>query len=422
VIAHRNRLVDQLARVRRRLVVLQRRARRELRAGLRAVARLGPRMIGAQGARVGHQPESVPRQRMLQWDLANPDIACLDDLRTHLGSRGARFAGGVGEISIPSQACLDEFLGQFVHRYPDGAGFTVVDRDAAADGAERAQRRSDKAHARYALGRGPRPYDVAELVTPHVHLTCLVVQHDDISQHDATSAGEDVQAADSPHSLPTPDRETVIRDVLRSTTDTLHFGNSRLSRGGRRYLYQSVPGLEAGKRDTEWRWRRFTALLAEHHLGVEGRVVFDVGCNAGMMLARALADGAYWGVGWDRPQVAPAAERVQCAMGNTRTTFIGADLQEAYPLSRDVPAWLGRGTDGAVLLYLAVWRHLGLLHDVKSLPWSTLLFEGHQSDAPEQRYELFREIEDRWNCRLLDSTVVADGDSDSRPVALFVRR
>lgn len=216
-------------------------------------------------------------------------------------------------------------------------------------------------------------------------------------------------------------RGAVVRQVLKSTTSTLHFGNSRLVRGGRRYLYQSVPGFEAGKRDTERRWRSLEALLGEHGVRLDRRVVFDVGCNAGMMLAHALAAGASWGVGWDRPPVAEAAERVQCAMGNTRTTFIGADLHEAYPLSQDIPEWLSRRADDSILLYLAVWRHLGLLHDLANVPWTVLLFEGHQNETPEVSEQVFRQIEQRWGCRRVAVSEMSDGDSDTRPLALFRR-
>ena len=40
-------------------------------------------------------------------------------------------------------------------------------------------------------------------------------------------------------------------------------------------------------------------MLARADDSLRMKVVLDVGCNAGMMLAAALSDGALWGLGWD---------------------------------------------------------------------------------------------------------------------------
>ena len=65
-------------------------------------------------------------------------------------------------------------------------------------------------------------------------------------------------------------------------------------------------------------------MLAESGLAVSERLVLDVGCNAGMMLAAALADGASWGVGWDLPEVSQRAEALLLALGYSRFDLIGA--------------------------------------------------------------------------------------------------
>ena len=71
-------------------------------------------------------------------------------------------------------------------------------------------------------------------------------------------------------------------------------------RGGK-YLYQSIPGMHLGMRMIDKRWELFRRLLTEAGAGFDGNVVFDIGCNMGMMIHSALAEGARWGVGWDRP-------------------------------------------------------------------------------------------------------------------------
>jgi hypothetical protein len=224
----------------------------------------------------------------------------------------------------------------------------------------------------------------------------------------------------APRSIVLDARLANLRRVLGAHQTDFHFGGKRLLRGGR-YLYQSVPGLERGKRDTQPRWTGITELLATANLSVDRRVVMDIGCNAAMMLASALADGASWGLGWDRPQITAAARRVQAVLGNSRLDLIGANVDDAFPLLDSVPTPVRGQLDDGVVLFLAVWRWLGFLPQIASLPWKALVFEGHQADSADEHEANLKRMEDQWRCRVVARSAVLDGDSQPRPLALLVR-
>ena len=112
---------------------------------------------------------------------------------------------------------------------------------------------------------------------------------------------------------------------------------SRLHRPGK-YLYQGIPGLSPGQRDMPLRWSAYAESLDHAGVGLAGHVAIDVGCNAGLILYEALAAGARWGVGWDRPQVAGAARRLLASFGVTRATIIGGEITQDTDFLSGVPA------------------------------------------------------------------------------------
>jgi hypothetical protein len=217
-------------------------------------------------------------------------------------------------------------------------------------------------------------------------------------------------------------KAAIITDILKDSTQIFHFGSTRRVFGSRRYLYQSIPGIaEVAKRDIQERWKLFQSLLANVGIDLEGRCVLDICCNAGMFISLALANGARMGLGWDLPEVIARTEQLQCIIGNTRALFFSAQLDTGYDLSKDIPDWIAKNIEGSIVFYLAAWRHVGFIFDLANIPWRALVFEGHQEDTEEETLENFREVESLWGCRLVNRTVISDGDSDIRPVAIFIR-
>jgi hypothetical protein len=179
-----------------------------------------------------------------------------------------------------------------------------------------------------------------------------------------------------------------LEALAREAAQDTHFGN--LDRRGHRYLYQSIPGLPVhAKRRVEGRARLLAALMAEVSVSVAGRLVLDVGCNLGMMMAQYLAAGARWCHGWDLPAITRHTERLLLGVGCTRFSTTGAELSADRRLEADVPPALIPHLEGCVVSYLAIRGHVGWLRSLSHLPWAFLVYEGHKGeDEARLRAEL----------------------------------
>jgi hypothetical protein len=217
----------------------------------------------------------------------------------------------------------------------------------------------------------------------------------------------------------------VIDDVVARHRDVLHFGD-RLGvvHGGERFLYQGLPGRrDVGRRDPDDRFEQLAPLLAAHGASLRDRVVFDVCCNAGLMMAGALRRGARWAVGWDLPPVADAARELLPLLGAGRSTLIGRPLKEVASLVEDVPPHVltpGQVPNG-VCLFLAAWHHVGFPPGVGGLPWRWLVYEGREHEEAEITRANVATMEVRWQCRAVAERVLADGLCGPRPVVLLTR-
>jgi hypothetical protein len=419
------------------------------------------------------------RQRPLRWTARLPSFDAPGELRDWLTRQGIAYSEGRHTFYLPPQSGL---AGLFpaASFYPADAGFKILKDPGSPDesryvGAAQTtilQTRLTGSPYRQVLaagylamhGIGPAIYDLAEITTAGGQsLTAFVVQdagrdvptmdeygafmhaleerlqsgelavippnwrqRGDFSAPDCarnlvkSSAGGAVRYIDFQQFLVT-DQRLVVRRLLEAASGDLHFGTAYAARGGK-YPYQSVPiAGEPAKRDTQIRWRMMAGLLRRYGIDPELRIFFDVGCNAGMMLAEALAAGARWGVGWDLPRVAGHARRLQLALGNTRLDLIGARLDAEYPLAGDVPERLRPFTEGAVVFYLAVRQHLGFMPALAALPWRYLLYEGHQGESADTIPLHMNALAAVVPIRVIDTTAYADGDSRLRPVALVER-
>jgi hypothetical protein len=391
-------------------------------------------------------------QQPLVWEseikFSNPD-----QLRDQLRSAGIQFEEREHSFYIRPSPLLAGTLGRFVGSYPENSGWKIMKSFLPPSESDRKTLKAGRLLE--ALGTGPRIYDCIQLCSNGASTTCFVVEHVDgtalqpqesaafvhevgslvFDQRDANSVGEGRLTADDVIKRRSDGRlfyvgvppevasagEALLQRDLETYHNGFHFGSTPFHRGSRRYLYQSVPGIENGKRDTSLRWQLFVRALDEIGIRLQGRVVLDVCCNSGMILASALSERAMWGVGWDLPNVARSAQRLQSLLGNTRLDIVPALLSEDYRLSADVPCHLYPAIDGAVVFFLAAWRYVGFMQDLANIPWKALFYEGHEEDTPEEWAQNCAVMQRKWNCKQAFSTRMSDGDCGARDIALFIR-
>jgi hypothetical protein len=219
-----------------------------------------------------------------------------------------------------------------------------------------------------------------------------------------------------------PDPSERLRRLLTDELQSdLHFGREARIAGGR-YLYQSVPGLDKrGRRNSERRWGRISDMLARTGVNVEDRLVLDVGCNAGMMMAAALRDGAAWTLGWDMPLVASRARELLLAMGCTRFDVFGRQLATDYSLTDDLPQHLAPRVEGSLVLYLAIRHHIGFLDELASMPWKALVYEGGETEDVSTLASTFTELQAKTKFEVVAAENFRDGEGAPRPLAVLLR-
>lgn len=204
----------------------------------------------------------------------------------------------------------------------------------------------------------------------------------------------------------------------RASHDT-HFGDESVLWGGR-FLYQSVPGLQMpSRRNVDQRVTVIERLMENAGLRLENRLVLDVGCNIGMVMAEYLKKGAQWCHGWDMPPMAYHAEKMLLALGCTRFSLTGGEIRGTQSLEDDLPDFLRPLLTGCVVSYLAIRRHVGWLEALGRIRWSHLIYEDHQGDNFEADMEEFRQVVD---FEVAQATRYADGLSGNRNVAILVRQ
>jgi hypothetical protein len=214
-----------------------------------------------------------------------------------------------------------------------------------------------------------------------------------------------------------------LRDLAVSVTELSHFGGRSRLLGGKSgsFLYQEFPGLDQpAKRSPSARLQAWDPLLQRAGISIEGKVVFDVGCNLGLMGAEYLRRGVRWMHGWDRAEVADAARKVLLSVGCTRFSLTGGTLDPGTDLLAQLPDHL-KATDneGAILSYLSMRDHIGWLPGLAALPWRYMLYEGHPDDHQLETY--LADLSSRIPVRLLTTDRVSDGVVGTHDIAIIER-
>ena len=446
--------------------------------------RIGPRelLVRAFG-RTQSWEEVLPLQTPQHYVIP-ATLSDTNHLLEHLNSTGADFFQGGHAIYLSPSALKKSAFSVIAWNYPDDAGLKIVStpggiseggyvREGYGNGRGESilhkkmvydhRRLTLVANLMFSHGLGPRLYDLVEIQAGDSRWVGYVVEHIEGHTPSMTECAHGVAQMraledsglilnnmaegwnEEDFRCPTCNGNAIVdeagefhyvdfqnfvltgyedylRDVAVEATEKSHFGETSLLRGGRAYLYQSVPGVNLpAKRSPERRIKVLSELIKSSGVSLEGRLVLDVGCNIGGMMAQYLKLGARWCHGWDRDYVTPHTERLLLALGCTRFSMTGGDIDKEKDLKADLPSFLRPSLDGCAISYLAVRGHLGWLKALGTVPWSFLIYEGHEADSKVAFEKHMNELRNLTDFKVAAATTYADGDSDERIVAILVR-
>jgi hypothetical protein len=447
---------------------------------IRAMRRIGlSKLISDTFGKVDHWAEVLPVQSPQTFELSSEVLITTHHLFEYLNSTGTAYREGGHAIYLPPQSFRSGIFSDVAVNYPPDAGLKIVKNQGGVDqssyltGSAKGDSRihttmvhghrhlSLVANLFYLKDVGPRLYDLINLKSGEEMWAAYVVQDvgDKVPTDDECKRGlQKLHEMDESHLvrviLPEgfKDEEfecpgcsdnafidhagnfryidfqnfrlvnygSFLADLASHAAEQTHFGDTLLVRG-KRYLYQSVPGVKLpAKRDVENRMKTLRMLSDEAGVSVSGNLVLDVGCNIGMMMAQYLKLGAKWCHGWDRLSVVPNTERMLLALGCTRFSTTGTDLAPSRSLLADLPNHVKNLVDGCAVSYLAVRGHLDWLDDLGRIPWSFMIYEGHEGETLDEFQGHLSDLQKLKNVRLGPVATYMDGDSEERIVALIL--
>jgi hypothetical protein len=215
------------------------------------------------------------------------------------------------------------------------------------------------------------------------------------------------------------DENKAFTDWAQNNSSHILFGPRRMGKE-KDYFYQMIPGIGDAKRATISRWNVIDQLLKESEIDLNDRIVFDIGCNTGLMSYYALSRGAKWAFGWDQKPVAKAAEQLLRLLGASRWNAFGSDLNEDI----DFKSFLPLNTDNeksGVLLYLAISNHIGFPPKIAELPWKYCIYEGHSHQDIACSIDKIKSSNWSDNIQILGKTTIKDNYNPTRSIIVFCR-
>jgi hypothetical protein len=382
-----------------------------------ALIRFAPQMIasrfGGGNSRAWKRELPVQSPSRAEAGTVTPTLNP-QQLKAWCNARSLPFFEGANAIYLPPRTWRATPLAPVLPPYPADAGLKIAQRAGNADAgyAGNVSHRSRILSLNHQhLHRGaPRLYDLVEIRDgAKIPWTAFVIQ--------------DVAAAPQPDDSILQNYESYLRELAASVTEQSHFGGRMRVLGGKTgcFLYQEIPSLDRpAKRSPRMRLQAWDPLLQRAHVSIEGKVIFDIGCNLGLMGAEYLRRGAHWVHGWDQPQVVEAARKVLLSVGCTRFSLTGQRLGKDSDLASHLPEHLQAvDREGAILSYLSVREHLGWLPGLSAIPWHYMLYEGHPEDRRIETH--VAELNALIPVRLLTSDRVSDGVAATHDIAVIER-
>jgi hypothetical protein len=423
--------------------------------------------------------EVLPVQTARRIDIPNLELTKLDAFLNELKNEGLAYGAGGHAVYLPPETIENTAFRELSKYYPKNSGLKIVRHPGGlaesvyiynGEGASKLHLRlihnlrhlTLVANLLHVNGVGPRLYDLVELQCNGHLWTAFVVEHvaQPVTSNAVCEDGIETirkleqrnllkvilpEGFDDPefccpdcsgNAFTTVDGEfryidfqnfsltsygTFLKLVALEAAQASHFGDKSVLRGGR-YLYQSVPGVSLpGKRNPEKRFETLLKMMTTAGVSVENRLVLDIGCNIGMMMAQYLKQGALWCHGWDQEVVVPHTQKLLYALGCTRFSTTGGVITQSIDLENDLGCFLKPHLEGCVISYLAIRGHINWLDALKEIPWSFMIYEGHEGETTEQSLRYLEDLKKVVSFRIGAQGEYADGDSEARTVAILIK-
>jgi hypothetical protein len=421
----------------------------------------------------------LPLQAVRRIAIPDLDLSNLESFLNDLTDAGLAYGSGGHAIYLPPETVEKTSFREISNYYPVNSGLKIVRHpggiaDAVYVNATEGESRLHLklihnlrhltlvANLLHVNGVGPRLHDLVELECTEHLWTAFVVEHvakpvtsNEVCEHGIEIirglerknlvkvilpegfGDEEFQCPDcSGNAFMTDDGQfryidfqnfaltaygEYLKSVALEAAEATHFGDKSILRGGR-YLYQSVPGVDLpGKRNIEKRVKVLLDLMKTAGVGVQNRLVLDVGCNVGMMMAQYLKLGALWCHGWDQEAVVPHTEKLLYALGCTRFSTTGGIITQDVDFHGALGDHLKPHLNGCVISYLAIRGHINWLCELKRIPWAFVIYEGHEGETTEQSLNYLEDFRKSIPFRIAAQGEYADGDSAPRTVAILVK-
>jgi O-antigen/teichoic acid export membrane protein len=430
----------------------------------------------ATGLRLPHA--RVERQTAMVWDVGLPPCQEAGELIDWLRARGIEVHEGGHTIYLPPQEQLRHLIPSVVAFYPPTAGFKIL-KDFRCPSQARYLRLNYRhvplltnmigtpgeqlltANYLYFHKIGPRIWDLTCWRTQDKNYTVFVLDHVEgveptVDQcHEFLSLLKKVLAtsylrvlipqweenmdfmpprcngnlvySQALRSLQYVDfqnfgltkRNGWSREILADDKVLLHFGNGAPSRRAG-LNHSTVSSGTTAHRNTDHCWPRLLSGLHDAGVDLHGRLVLDLGCDAGTILRHSLAEGAAWGIGWDQPAVVNRSRELLLSLGLTRFSLISVEMNSTYSLQDDIPVHLHDRLSQSVIFCLSVRQNVGFLNSIRDMPWRALVYEGHEGESLESA-QAFLKPSLAGRLQIASAFDAANENARSRPVVILTR-
>lgn len=416
-------------------------------------------------------------QKVITYTVALPSLEDFHSLMDWLDDHSVYYRKGGFCIYIPPHKEMRKLFDPILSAYPPNSGIKILKDLRSPDkakyvsrvGAFHGTRAADLTTCRpidflrvanylYYEGIGPRVYDLIEIQTPHNNLTAYVMQHvsgTTPSINECTTFLRQVEQLSKDQLVPGPGTASswkgredfrcpdcggnLIRDGETGKVLYIDF-QSFVIRNARQYILQIADEIQedvhlrtihriskerrlhtdlfSNRPDVDFEWNLFRQKLKEQGVSIEGTIILDIGCDTGMMIYSALADGVAWVIGWDRPVVAAAARKLLLALGMTRFDIIDQDISSDTDFSSLLPKNVYSNTN-VILLFLAGRGNTELPDSVGKLPFKYMIYTSHRTLTDTKSY--LKDIVDGWGLQIVDLSSYQDKNSRGRSMAILRR-